>query len=92
MQHLPDVGAFDAVAIKHLVGAELALGGEGPQRRGGVGAEDTHRVERSVEAAAPVGATHPAALEQFQLQAVPNGDVGDQTALGRHDRRRPPQS
>ena len=91
MQHGPDGHGFDAVQVEHLIGAELALGGEGPQRRGRVGAEDAHRVQHPVEAAAAVGAAHPVALQQFQLQAVPDGDVTDEAALGGHDGRCPAQ-
>ena len=56
VQHLTDVGADDAVPIQHLGGAELALGGEGPQGGRGVGAEDAHGLQDPVEAHALVGA------------------------------------
>ena len=45
----------------------------------------------AVKADAAVGAAHPAALKKLQLQAVHDGDVADQAALGRHDGRRPAQ-
>ena len=93
VEHLPDRSAFDAVAVEHLLRAELALGGESPQGGRRIGAEDAHRVKDAVEACATVRAPHPrAALQLLELQAVPDGDVGDEAALGRQDRRSAAQS
>jgi hypothetical protein len=93
VQHLPDGGAFDAVAVEHLLRAEPALGGESPQGGRRIGAEDAHRVKDAVETRATVRAPHPlAALQLLELQAVPDGDVGDEATLGRQDRRSPAQS
>jgi hypothetical protein len=90
-EQVTDRIAGDGVPVQELGGAQLALRGEGSQRRRGVLPEDAHGVQEPVETQAPVLASRIAVEQDGELKAVAHGDLADRPALGRHDGRRPAQ-
>lgn len=86
-QDITDGLAGDLVAVDHLLDADLALGlaADSADSRRGSGREHAHRVEQLVEVGAGVDPASDGRQKLDHLQAVPDGDVADHAALGRHD-------
>ena len=87
-EKVPDGTAGEVVAVDQLLGGELSLeirvehpdGDRGPRR------EHAHLVQELVERRPfPSGAGEQGVADFHELQAVPDGDVGDRASLGGHD-------
>jgi hypothetical protein len=90
-QDVADRAAGNPVAVDQLGRAELTGGAERPEGRGCVRGEHAHLVQQLVEPHRLIRAQRPAVDGQRQLQAVPDGDLAQGSALDRENGRRAAQ-
>ena len=87
-QQVPHRAAGQVVTIDHLLGGALAGRAQLPQHRRRLRAEDPRLVQGPIEQGGAIAdpAVH-GGLGVEQLNHVPDGDLADGAALGRHDHR-----